>query len=358
MACRNDSTGRKRVLFVPMVGAKNPYQRQLADALGELGYDVRPVGQSANLLKSVWAWWRPAVMHLHWLHPFVQSTSVPRSTVKVAVLAVQLLLLRALGIRLVWTVHNLHDHERFNPRLDRFLNRFVARIAHRLIVHGPTAQRLVCEEYGLRNDRKIAVIPHGNYCDWYENRITCRDARARLGIEENRFVFLLLGALRPYKGTDELIRSFQELDRPDTTLVIAGKPVSEEFGREIAAAADGVNNVVVHPGFVADEDLQVYFNASDVVVFPYRDVLTSGAVVLAMSFGKCCLACQRGAIGDVLENEISFLYDPDEEDGLRTAMEQAVGARERLAGFGRRNLELARQWNWRAIAEQTGEVYV
>ena len=92
-------------------------------------------------------------------------------------------------------------------------------------------------------------------------------------------------------------------------------------------------------------------NAADVVVFPYRDVLTSGALLLAMSFGKACIAPRIGCMGDVLETSGGFLYDLSDENGLPDALARALQENNRLAAMGQRNLCQAEKWNWDHRAE-------
>jgi len=57
-------------------------------------------------------------------------------------------------------------------------------------------------------------------------------------------------------------------------------------------------------------------NACDVVVFPYQEILTSGAVILAMSFGRACVAPRLGCIQDVLDDKGAFIYEPSNKAGL------------------------------------------
>jgi glycosyltransferase involved in cell wall biosynthesis len=94
-----------------------------------------------------------------------------------------------------------------------------------------------------------------------------------------------------------------------------------------------------------------------VVVFPYRDILTSGAVILAMSFGRACIAPAIGCIVDVLDEHGAILYDPDRPDGLRQALASAMTDGQRLQEMGAYNLQRARVWSWDGIAQQTAEVY-
>jgi len=88
---------------------------------------------------------------------------------------------------------------------------------------------------------------------------------------------------------------------------------------------------------------------------PYKDILTSGAVILAMSFGKPIIAPAIGCIPDVLDSEGSILYDPSEKEGLLKAMKQALDAN--LKKMGEHNFELAKHLRWDEIAKRTYEVY-
>ena len=61
--------------------------------------------------------------------------------------------------------------------------------------------------------------------------------------------------------------------------------------------------------FVDDDDVQAYMNASDVVVLPYKNVLTSGAALLALSFMKPVLAPPKGLIPEVVDSSTGALFD-------------------------------------------------
>ena len=76
-----------------------------------------------------------------------------------------------------------------------------------------------------------------------------------------------------------------------------------------------------HIKFIPDEEVQVFFHAADVVILPYRAVLTSGSAILAISFGKPVVAPALGLITDLIrDGEDGLLYDPDEPGGLLRAM--------------------------------------
>jgi len=96
-------------------------------------------------------------------------------------------------------------------------------------------------------------------------------------------------------------------------------------------------------------------NAADVIVLPFKDILTSGSVILAMSFGKPIIAPTIGCVPDVLDIEGSFLYNALEKDGLVNAMRRVFNSD--IIKMGNHNFELAKQFEWDKIAKKTYEIY-
>ena len=103
--------------------------------------------------------------------------------------------------------------------------------------------------------------------------------------------------------------------------------------------------------------MQLYMNSADVMVFPYRDILTSGGIIMAMSFGKAIIAPYLGCISDTLDSSGSFLYDTSDKNGLLKAMREAVNSKSKMKAMGRHNLDLAKKLDWESIAKSTYKVY-
>ena len=116
---------------------------------------------------------------------------------------------------------------------------------------------------------------------------------------------------------------------PGSILVIAGKFSSATYQSAILAMAErlGPQNVLIRPGFVDYRDLQIFLNAADTVVLPYREILTSGAAMLAMSFGKPVIAPRLGALNDLVKEGCGILFDNDDPNGLSDALRAARSTR-------------------------------
>jgi glycosyltransferase involved in cell wall biosynthesis len=213
----------------------------------------------------------------------------------------------------------------------------------------------------------IAVIPHGHYIDAYPNTITRADARRALHlpltINHSPFTInhsptlLFLGLLRPYKGLEELLPAFRSLPDPNAVLLIAGRPRPSDYAARLAAQANDDPRVRWHPHFVPVDEVQLWMNAADAVVLPYRQITTSGAAMLAWSFGKPVIAPALPAFGEPMTGApfLGLLYDPTAPDGLAEALRQAT-----TIDWQSRHepiLAWARQFDWPGIGRQLARLY-
>lgn len=355
-----------RVLFLPDFGARNPYQRELRAALESRGVSVsgEPVGRH-TFLEILRAWLshgRPDVIHQHWTHNFLgqraNGTVARFGRLRAALFLGQLRLLRVLGVRVVWTVHNLGHHERLGDGgQDMRVHKRLVGIADAVICHCDAAADAVTHEYGLaeRDRRKLHVIPHGNYVHAYGPLVDRATARDRLGLPADARILLFVGAIRAYKGVGDLMSAFGQLRDPDLRLVIAGRPFGARTGPALEAQAATDPRVDLRLGFVPDDELPVLLGAADVVVLPFRDILTSGSAVLAMSYARAVVAPSLGCLPETLDHEGAVLYDAQSPDGLVHALGDAL-ARD-LEAMGAHNAERAQRLAWGPIAAATAALY-
>ncbi|MHC4950021.1 MAG: glycosyltransferase [Planctomycetota bacterium] len=348
-----------RVAVTPVYSPDNPYQDQLRTNLEKQGVTVYDFKAKTILLKRIIRWYKVDILHLHWIAPFFIRETRVKSWFRGFIFLSKLCIIRLSGVKIVWTMHNLTDHEEPFPVLSGFVRRLVAKLASAIIVHSEIARKAVCEDFGKSINRKLSIVPHGHFIDCYPNKVGRQEAREKLGIADDRFVYLFFGAVRQYKGVDKLINAFNQLDNPAATLIIAGKALNEELNRKITDMCGGNENITFVSTFIKPEDIQLYMNACDIVVFPYRKILTSGAVILAMSFGRACVAPKIGCVPDVLDENGAFLYEGgvDDEQRLLEAMRCAFENRQSVEQFGLHNRKLAEKWKWSGIAEMTAKIY-
>lgn len=340
--------------FVPR-WPTNPYHDQLARHLGDFQVGV----QEESQLKAIARQARrssqpPTILHLHAVPAFSLR---PREVTQLVLFYFRLRWLQRVGTRIVWTVHDISHHETSYPRAERFVARQFHRLVDALIVHSAAAQTTMEEQWGVRRRDRTFIVPHAHFIGCYPDRISRRSARAQLGLPDDALTFVFFGNIRPYKGVVQLVREFRSLACSSARLVIAGETLNATLTGEIDSAIGGSSHILFHNRFIPDEAVQNYLNAADVVVFPYTKALTSGALILAMSFGKACIAPRLGAITDTLDPQGGFLYDPADPAGLKTALAHAVHARQQLSRMGEFNRRAAESWSWHDAARLTNSVY-
>lgn len=344
-----------KCVFVPY-DSGNPYHDELAKGLANEDVNVIKLEYLGRLFKCLLIpQYLPDILHLHWL---TMVGLRPLNFIRSLLFIFRLFIFRMCGVRLVWTAHNLIPHESKHPMADAIFRRVVGKVVHRVIAHGDTAREELVSKLGV-SSAKIAVVPHGSYIGVYETRISGLEAKKQLGIDESKLVMLFLGNIRPYKGTLDLIREFKAagFNETDVCLIIAGRPLNAELSEAVISEIGDSANIDYRPGFVPDDMVGVYMSAADVVVMPYKKVLSSGAVLLAMSFGKSCVAPAIGCLKDILSSDGAFLYSNNNPAGLRQALVATFHNRKQLEKMGAFNLERAKSWSWLAVAKQTAEVY-
>ena len=113
------------------------------------------------------------------------------------------------------------------------------------------------------------------------------EARRRLGLDSAPTA-LLLGLLRPYKGIDLLAEAWPAVVArvPTARLLLVGEPYDcAEMDRLVAVAG-----VDLRAGFIAEDDLNRWAAAADVMVLPYQRGSHSGILHRALAVGTPVLA--------------------------------------------------------------------
>jgi glycosyltransferase involved in cell wall biosynthesis len=111
--------------------------------------------------------------------------------------------------------------------------------------------------------------------------------------------------------------------------------------------------------FIPDEELPTYYQASDILVYPYKEVTTSGALMTALAYGKPIVATALPAFREVLrDGKTALLVNYGDVNGLVDALTRLIQdskERERLA----RRIAASDKFenSWTHIARQTRRLY-
>jgi beta-1,4-mannosyltransferase len=88
------------------------------------------------------------------------------------------------------------------------------------------------------------------------------------------------------------------MQTPNSVLLIAGEG-TPELQRKLECAAGCDPRVRLQLGHIPADHVQFYFRAADLVALPYRNILNSGAALLALSFSRPVLVPALGAMNEL-----------------------------------------------------------
>jgi glycosyltransferase involved in cell wall biosynthesis len=339
-----DNTVPRVLCCPPSLGGAT--QRLLNEALSKAGATVEL--RRAPTLRWAFAARRGRdILHLHWLEAMLRSPGrwgrwAPVQHVRAAHLVLVLAVARARGVRIVWTVHNIQPHEDRFPRLYRVLAGRVMTMADTVIAHSKHSASLASARFG-RND--IQVVPHGSMAGFYPPaRFTPAQVRAAFGFPDDAHVFLAFGMVRPYKRTLRLLEAFASVPHEQCRLVIAGMCTNRHLQARIQAAADADPRVVAILGWIPSPRVSGLHGAADVVVLPYDDIFSSGALILALSYGLPVIAPAGSTATEWAPPPIVLPFEPDRLDA---ALTESIGLHDGPTEAAR---EVARRHSWDAYA--------
>jgi glycosyltransferase involved in cell wall biosynthesis len=212
-----------------------------------------------------------------------------------------------LKTRILFICHNVAEHEA--NVLKAGVSRLVLSCGDGFVVHSAAEKEALTALIGRRN---IAVTYHPTYDVFNTVMIPKREAREKLGIADEK-VILFFGFVRRYKGLKDLIGALPLiLSKMSVRLLIVGEfwENKQPYLRLIEKLGVG-GQVTIIDRYVPNEDIPVYFHASDLVALPYTSVTGSGLLQLALGFGKPVVTTKVGDFPKIVQHErTGFLVAP------------------------------------------------
>ena len=176
-------------LAVELTATQQAQRRIIAFPRNDITYNVclyAAVEQlGVEVVEGFWAgrWLnnnvRPGdIVHIHWpSFLYFVPNSRCATTKGLARFALFIEMLRHRGARIVWTAHNLYPHDGGDTVLShRIARRIIARRAHWILAHGPTAATIVRAEFAVP-ESKLRVIKHGHWIDHHSRQFSASQAR-------------------------------------------------------------------------------------------------------------------------------------------------------------------------------------
>lgn len=235
------------------------------------------------------------------------------------------------GVPVVHTVHNILPHsagENARARYDKLYHQ----VDH-LICHSTYAADRLIREFGV-SPCYISIIPHGplfsstSGCSQNDKTL----ARQRLGLPLDRPIVLWQGILAEYKGLDVLLEAWRQyVDLMSDTataqplLLIVGTG-SQEIESMVRLQMLGMPaSVRAEMRYIAAEELPDVYTAADILVYPYRAITTSGALLTGLTYRKPIIASNLPAFHDYLiADENALLVEPRSVEAWGIALRKVL----------------------------------
>lgn len=315
----------------PYAPGFNPYQSLLTTALEQVGVEVLRIPPRKSFPLSFACHQPIDVLHLDWHYDWYRGKNWVTRILKRVMYRQGLRHFRRLPV--VWTAHNLAAHDAKSGRTsianyDHQMTQALLERCRGIMVLSSASEDLLRQRYVLPQSLRVVKVFHGHYIDAYPNAVSRQESREKLGFPQDATVLLSVGSLRPYKGHADLIRAFARVSEPNDHLLIGGKPLDEPYVNFLTSLIqkqdpDIRDRIHLHVKEIAGHELQYYFGAADMAVLPFSDILNSGSLLLALSFGIPVVAPSIGSIPEIAIQEYHQGYMPDESDGLEQAIVNA-----------------------------------
>lgn len=340
---------RVSVAFVPVY--QNPYQHLLTNALQ--GQDIDVIH-----LKSMptYAWLlqqrrKVHVIHLHWLsglymHRFCTPLQLGNFLVKI-------LLAKKLGYKIIWTVHNILPHKLPFPPMHYLVRRFIMHQADEVISHCEFGRKEITRLFP--RNKSVHVIPIGNYNNVYTTTVDREQARNFLNIPAQSFVYLFLGNIEQYKGIETFVDTFRLSAGEADIALIAGRNRAPKLVISLHAMTQIDSRIRIHARFIPDEEIQYFLRSANVMVLPFREILTSSSVITGMSYEIPIIAPSLGCLPELITPEAGILYNNQDPTSLLQAM-QLIKTLD-TDKMGKAAKAITDRLSWMTIAQQTAKIY-
>jgi glycosyltransferase involved in cell wall biosynthesis len=208
----------------------------------------------------------------------------------------------------------------------------------RVVVHSERGRRALAG-FGVPDER-LHVIPHPAF-------------RADVIREDDGRTALVLGLIRPYKGTEDAVEAVLGVE--EARLLVAGDPRVPLDGLRQTAG----DRAEWRLGFLPESELRRALSQATVALFPYRaEIDVSGALLQALGAGVPAVVYDVGGLGEVVGRfGAGAVVEPGDVRALSAALAVLLHDPQALAA-ARAGAERAREeLTWDASAAAHLDVY-
>ncbi len=250
--------------------------------------------------------------------------------------------------KVVCQIDNVEPHE--HHLMDKPFNRYYLGAVDGFVYMSEQVGR----ELRAYTSAPAIFSPHPMFENFGE-RVERNEACERLGLDAEKRYLLFFGLIRDYKGLDMLLEAFEGVENSDLRLLVAGEFYNDK--EQYRPLLDRLGErVVLHEGFVKDDDVRYYFSVVDALILPYRTATQSGVTQIAYNFSVPMIVTRVGGLPEIVpDGRVGFVCEPTAES-IREAIERLYKDNA-LAHFAENFPAERKRFSWATMCDKLVEVY-
>lgn len=210
--------------------------------------------------------------------------------------------------KIICLADNIIPHEK-RPG-DKILTRFFINKIDALVA---MSQKVYNDALSFRKSLPAKQTVHPLF-DNFGLRLTREKAIESLELDPNFRYLLFFGFIRDYKGLDLLLEAFAspQLRQFPIKLIVAGEFYSKpDKYLQLIEQLNLTDHIILKTDFIANEEVNRYFCAADLIVQPYKSATQSGVTQIGFHFHKPMLVTNVGGLSEIIPHEkAGYVVEP------------------------------------------------
>jgi hypothetical protein len=307
-ALLKSSFGIESLLVTPKVSDVSKYNSYLENLYKDCNITSKG---SKELFVELFSFKIRDGFHFHWL-----GGGDFKSILNAVVIILIAIKYRVFQRRVFWTVHNKYPHNNNYPILNRLFYKIASRITTNFHVHGKSAIQIISKLLQVPSE-KIFVYEHPRYEITNDNRLIPLESLFP-NYDPNKFTICIVGAISEYKLIIEVLDCLYELTRTSNVqIIVAGKINGKaSFKQMVLNFPQRNKHILLLDRYLTSEEVDSIHIYSDLAVYGYKDVLTSGSVIRSLDCKTLTLASNQGCIRDIVDKNL-ILFNSLKELAVR-----------------------------------------
>ena len=215
-----------------------------------------------------------------------------------------------------------------------------------IIANSKKVKNEIVSTYQIDPD-KIEVIYNGIEIKDFDEKRAKEEIREEFGLEPHKKIILFVGSGFERKGVKELLSLLSHIKSPFYAFIV-GKEKKIKRYKEMAKKLN-IENHIFFTG--AREDVEKFFTASDIFIFPTKYEPFSNVVLEAMSFKSAVITTIQNGASEVLSKD--FVMNSPNDLTIIDKVEKLLNDEKYLQDVKNSNLQIAKKFSIENNAKQT-----